>query len=89
MHRHDVIESSLDTVDQDFPVIDINAELPLEGIVDHDAGPHTQHLVLSVPVGFVGDWDSVPSDMVNFPESISDAPDNPLGEHMRLKKANR
>eukprot|EP00355_Strombidium_rassoulzadegani_P001289 CAMPEP_0168613184 /NCGR_PEP_ID=MMETSP0449_2-20121227/3318_1 /TAXON_ID=1082188 /ORGANISM="Strombidium rassoulzadegani, Strain ras09" /LENGTH=61 /DNA_ID=CAMNT_0008653805 /DNA_START=77 /DNA_END=262 /DNA_ORIENTATION=- len=60
MEGVDVVEGGLDAIDQDLPVVDVDAELPLEGVVHQDTGPDAERVVLSVPVGPVGDGDALP-----------------------------
>ena len=84
MDTHDEVEAVLDADEQMLAVIDVNVEFALESVVDEDAGLHANLIVLRVPIRLVRDGHTVPSVMVHMAQSLTDAPDDSLGEHVRL-----
>ena len=79
---HDEGESFIDTADQDFLVIDIDIEFTLESVMNEDAGPDAKAIIVSSPVGFEGDGDSIPSVPIDFPQSFSTSLDDTLGDQV-------
>ena len=84
MDAHDELEAVLHAHQQVLAVVDIDVELPLDGVVDQDAGLHANLVVLRIPVGFVRDGYSLPSVGVHVSQAFSHALDDSLGKHMRL-----
>ena len=84
VHRHDELEAVLDADEQLLAVIDVNVEFALDGVVDEHAGLNANFVILRVPVRLVGDGHTVPSVVVHVAKSLSDAPDNSLGQNMGL-----
>ena len=85
MHAHNEMEAVLDTLQEDLSIIDINVEFAFEGIMNEDASLDIDIIILTVPVGFEGNWDTFPSVGVGMAESFTDSLDNSLGQNVRLK----
>ena len=71
MFIHDEREGFFDGREQDLPVIDVNREFSLKCVVDKNTGPDTDFIVLSFPIGLECNWHSVPSESVDFSESLA------------------
>ena len=84
MHGHDEVEAVLDALEEDLAVVDIDVELPLEGIVHQHAGLYVNVIVLRVPVGLECDRYTVPAFRVQVAETISNTLNDALGQHGRL-----
>ena len=84
MHGHDKVEAVLHTLQEDFPVIDIDIEFPFQCIVHKDACLYVNVVVLTVPVGLEGHWHAVPSLGVSMSQSIADCLDDALRQHIGL-----
>ena len=84
MDAHEEVETTFDTVKQMLSVIDIKIEFSLQSIVDQDAGLDIDLVALRVPGGLVGNGDSLPPVGVDLSESLADASDNSLGQHVGL-----
>ena len=67
-------------------VVNIDVEFAFESVVNEDAGLHANLVILRVPVRLVRDGHTVPSVVVHVTESLADASDDSLGEHVRLHK---
>ena len=86
MDTHDEMETSFDTIQQVLSVIDIEVEFSLQSIVDQDTSLDIDLVALRVPGGLVGDGDSLPPVGVDFSESLADASDDSLGQHVGLQR---
>lgn len=64
---HQEVEHVLHTLQKDLPVVDIQVELPFDGIVDEHAGLDIDLVVLTVPVGLESYWDAFPSLRIVMP----------------------
>ena len=81
---HDKSKSFLNTRDQNLFIVDIDIEFSFECVMDENASPDTNTIIVSSPVGFEGDWDSIPSVPVYFPESFSNSLDDSFGDEVGL-----
>ena len=70
----------MDTLKEDFAIININIELSLKSIVDEDACLDVDIVVLRVPVGLEGHCDTVPAIGIDMAEAISNALNDALCE---------
>ena len=86
MVAHDKIEAALDRLQQDLLVIDIDIELPLNGVVDQDARLHANVIVLKVPAGLKSYGHALPSVGIGLAQSVADYLYDPLGEHVGLER---
>jgi len=86
MQRHDEVEAVLHALQEVLPVIDVDAELPLKGIVNEHARPDVDLVVLTVPVGLEGHWYSVPPVRVDVSQSCSHAFHHSLRNDMGLNR---
>ena len=75
------LECHVQTGYQISSILDLNSELPLDGIMNMSAGGNISISSFVVPVGFEGDWDALPTIRVNASQSLSDTFDKPLGDH--------
>ena len=65
-------------------VVNLNVELVLNCVVDHDASLQVKVILLVIPVSLVSDWHSIPSLWVDVAQSVSTTLDDSLCKHMRL-----
>ncbi len=81
---HNESESFLDTGEEDLLIVDVDTEFSLYGIVDEDTSPDADLVVLSLPIGLKGDWNSIPSEPIDLSEPLSASLDDPLRDQMWL-----
>ena len=81
---HDELEAIFDADKKVLSVINIEAELTLECIMHMDASLDADLVVLTVPIGLVGDWNTVPAVGVNTSELRTDTSNDTFGEDMWL-----
>ncbi len=74
------MEAVLDTLNEDFAIININVELSLKSIVNEDASLDVDVVVLRVPVGLESHWNTVPTLGVHMTEAISNTLNDALCE---------
>ena len=74
----------MDTLKEDFAIINIDVELSFKSIVDEDASLDVDVVVLRVPVGLVGHWYTVPTIGVDMAEAISNTLNDALCENSWL-----
>ena len=84
VHGHDEVEAVLDTLEEDLAVVDINVELPLQGVMHQHAGLYVNVVVLRVPVGLEGNWNAIPTFGVEVAKAISNTLYNTLGQNSGL-----
>ena len=84
VHGHDEVEDILHGLEQVLPVIDLDVELVLDGVVDEHARLHAHLVVLVVPVRLERDGHSVPAVRVDVAKSLAADLDDALGEHVGL-----
>mmetsp|Transcript_10688 Transcript_10688/g.7983 ORF Transcript_10688/g.7983 Transcript_10688/m.7983 type:complete len:81 (-) Transcript_10688:99-341(-) len=78
MLAHDEMEAVFYTLEENFPIIDIEVEFPFYSIMDEDASFNVNESAFVVPVGFEGNGYSFPPMGVDVPQSISAANNKPL-----------
>ena len=76
MDTHNKVEALLDTRQQNFPVINIEAEFPLDGVMHEHASLNANLIFFWIPGGFVSDRDSTPPIWIDMSKSLSDASDD-------------
>lgn len=81
---HHEVETVLNALKKDFPVVDINIEFSFESIMHKYAGLNIDIVVFIVPVGLECYRYAVPSLRVVVSESVTHASDDSLGDHMWL-----
>mmetsp|Transcript_6733 Transcript_6733/g.7511 ORF Transcript_6733/g.7511 Transcript_6733/m.7511 type:complete len:114 (+) Transcript_6733:51-392(+) len=79
---HDKSEGFFDTTEQDLFVINIKTKLSLYSVMNEDTCSHTDFIIFIFPIGFEGDWDSIPSIPIYFSKSLSYSFDYPLGNQV-------
>ncbi len=79
VHGHDEVEAVLDALKEDLAVVDVDVELPLQGVVDEHAGLDVDVVILRVPVRLEGDRHAVPTFRVDVPQAVSHTLDDTLG----------
>ena len=84
MNTHYEVEHILDGLQHHLPVVDVDVELALNGVVHEDAGSEAVFVVFIVPVGLVCDGYTVPAVGVNMSEAFSTDTDNALGQNVGL-----
>ena len=84
MNTHDKLEAVLNTDEQLLSIINIEIEFSLNCIMDQNACFNADFVIFRLPVGLVGDWNTVPSVWINVSESFTDASNDSLGKNMRL-----
>ena len=84
VHTHDKLEAVLNTNEKHLPVVNVDAEFALKGIMHMDARLDTDFVALSVPVGLVRDGDALPALWVYSSESSTDASNNTFCKNMWL-----
>ena len=81
---HDELEAILDADKKVLSVINIEAELTLESIMHMDASLDADLVVFTIPVGLVGDWNTVPAVWVNSSKLSTDTSNDTFGKDMWL-----
>ena len=61
VHAHDPMEAVLNTLHENFTIINLDIEFVFNCIVDHNACLDVHLVVLVVPVRFERDWNTIPS----------------------------
>ena len=84
MDTHDELEAVLNADEQVLSIVDVNVEFSFESVMNVDTGLNTDLIILRVPIGLIGDWNTVPSVWVHVSESFADASDDSLGKDMWL-----
>ena len=84
MKTHDEVEGILDRNNEILPVVNVNVELSLQGIMNKYASLNVDIRIFTVPVGCECYWHSVPSLGVHVSQSISNALYDSLSENVRL-----
>ena len=74
------MEAVLNTLKEDFAIININIKLSLKSIVDEDACLDVDVVVLRVPVGLEGHWNTIPTIGVHMAEAISNTLNDALSK---------
>ena len=82
---HDEVEHVLNAHKQNFPVVNIQVELPLDCVVDQHASLDVSLVILVVPMSLESDGDTLPTVRVVVSQSFTTAQDDSLGEDVRLK----
>ena len=67
-----------------LPVVDLDSEFTLNGVVHKDTSLDVHVIVFVLPVGLERDGDAVPTVRVDVTESVTTDLDDALGEDMRL-----
>ena len=84
MHGHDEVENILHRLQQVLPVVDLDIEFVLDGVVHQNARLDAKLVVLVIPVRFERDWDAIPAIWVDVAQTVTANLDNALGHHVRL-----
>ena len=71
VHRHEEVEAVLYWLQKDLAVIDVDVEFAFEGVVDEDASPQVDVVVLTVPVCLEGNGHSIPPLWVSMAKAVS------------------
>ena len=82
---HDNVEGGLHVRDEDLSVLDLDAELSLEGVVDVDRSRDVGVAVLISEVRLEGDRNRLPSLRIELSQSLPDGSDDSLRGQARLK----
>ena len=82
VHAHDPMEAVLNTLHENFTIINLDIEFVFNCIVDHNARLDIHLVVLVVPVRFESDWNTIPSVWVNVTQSITANLNDSLGKHV-------
>ena len=80
METHYELETVLDTDKKVFPVVDINIEFSLDGVMNQYASLYADLVILRVPVGLVGHWHTFPSVWIHLSQSLTYNLDNSLSQ---------
>ena len=78
------MEHILNGLEQVLPVINLNVEFILDGVVHQHAGPDVHLVIFTIPVGLPCDWHAIPSVRINVTKAIAAALNNAFGHNMRL-----
>ena len=84
VHRHDEMEAVLHTLEQKSPVIDIDIEFTLEGVVHQDASLDVNVIIFRVPVCLESYGDTIPSLGVSMSQAVSNTLNDALGQYSGL-----
>ena len=84
VHRHDEMEAVLHTLEQKSPVIDIDIEFTLEGVVHQHASLDVNVIIFRVPVCLEGYGDTIPSLRVSMSQAIPYTLNDALGQYSGL-----
>ena len=84
MNTHYELEAIFDGLEQDFPVVNLDVEFVLEGVVDQHTRLYVELVELVVPVRSVGYGDAIPALRVSMTQAITNNLDDAFGEHVRF-----
>ena len=84
VHRHDEVEAVLDALQQESPVVNIDIEFTLEGVVHQHAGLDVNVIIFRVPVCLEGYRDTIPSLRVSMSQAVSNTLNDALGQYSGL-----
>ena len=84
MDTHQEVEAVLNADEEVLPVVDVDAEFALEGVVHVDAGLNADLIILTVPVCLVGDRHAVPAVWIQGTKSSTHTSNDTLSEDVRL-----
>ena len=73
------MEAVLYALPEDLAVVDVNVELPLEGVVDEHAGFDVYVVILRVPVRLEGHEHAIPTLRVYVPQAVAHTLEDALG----------
>ena len=84
MHRHDEVEHILNGLEQVLPIIDLNVEFILDGIVHQHASPDVHLVILILPVSLECDWHAIPTVWIDVTKAVAAALNDALSHNMWL-----
>ena len=84
MKSHNELEGLFYRVNEDLPVVNVDVELSLKSVMNKNASLDVDVGVLTVPVGPVSDWDTVPTLGVNVAKAVTNALNDALNQHVGL-----
>ena len=85
MDSHEEVEHILHTLQQNFPVVNVNVELPLHCIMHKNARLYVHRVTLAVPVRLERDRYTIPPVRIYVPQPISHCLHDPFRQHVRLR----
>ena len=67
-----------------LPVVDLDIELVLDGVMHQNASLDTELVILVVPMRLERDWDTVPAVGIDVAQPVAANLDDALGHDVRL-----
>ena len=84
MLTHHEVKTILNRLQKNLPIINVQIELPLQSIVNHNARLYVDIATLTVPMSLKSNWHPIPPLRINVPQPVPTTLYKSLNYNVRL-----